>query len=135
MQGLTNSKGLFFTGVAETMHPQRPLIAHDRSLHPREDQDAHQRRRRKPERNGDDQRRVRQDLVRKENAGSDDVADNKEGEISGRVVCALPAQVLMANRASRSDPKVGSEHRPLAAVGTAAEEAAPKGQSKVAASA
>ena len=76
-----------------------------------------------------------QDVVRKENSGPDDVADNKKGEISGRVVCALRAQVLMANGASRGDPKVGSEHRAVAAIGTAADEAAPKGESKVAASA
>ena len=76
---------------SETMHAQRPLIADDRALESRQNQEACDRGHHQPEESDGEKRRLRRRLVRQENAGAADETADKQSEKGGRVIGALTA--------------------------------------------
>ena len=80
------------------MHAQRPLIADDRALDLRQNQEACGRGHHKPEESDREKRRLRRRLVRKENAGA---ADETSDEHSDKVRRACGGRITEAQRQRR----------------------------------
>src|SRR5208283_5246521 len=79
-----------------------------------------------------EKRSLRRSDVRHENAGAADETNDKQSDKGRRVIGALKAQILAADRAARIDGEIAAEHRPLAAIGTAPQKSTPHRDGKVA---
>lgn len=119
------SSGPTASRPAETVQAQGPLIADDRTLHSRQNHQADNRGHNQPKGSDGDKRHLRRSVVRQENAEAADETGDEQGEKGRRVIGAVAAQILAADRAAWIDAEIGAKHRAPAAIGTASDEAAP----------
>ena len=98
-----------------------PTIA---PLAARQDEETRDHRHREPEYGDPEQRRMRPDFIRHQDAGADRMGDDQERDIGRRVVCAVAAERLAADLAGVDDLEIGAEQAASAAGRTPAKKAA-----------
>src|SRR5260370_13876431 len=89
------------------MHAKGPLLADNRALRPRQDDQTRKHRRRQPKRNDPEHRRMRPDFIRQQDSGADRVRDDQERHVSRRIVSAVAAEVLATDLAGVDDLEIG----------------------------
>jgi hypothetical protein len=119
------SSGPTASPPAETVQSQGPLIADDRALQSRQNQQADNRGHNQPKGSDGEKWHLRRSVVRQENPEAADETGDEQRQKGRRVIGAVTAQVLAAGRTARIDAEIGAEHRAPAAIGTAPDEAAP----------